>query len=54
MDCFDSYSVKKNDDGTVSIIAKYNRDIHSMNISVILDPAKSNLTALSRLPTSTK
>ncbi len=32
MDCFDSYSAKRNDDGTVSIIATYNTDIHSLNI----------------------
>jgi hypothetical protein len=44
---FDSYIVKRNMDGTVSIIAKYNTDIHSMNITVKFDPKKSGLQALS-------
>jgi hypothetical protein len=48
---FDSYNVKRNMDGTVSIIAKYNTDIHSMNITVQFDPKKSGLQALSNYTT---
>ncbi len=54
MDCFDSYSAKRNDDGTVSIITKYNTDIHSLNISVLVDPTKTNLPVLSRLSSFSK
>jgi hypothetical protein len=46
MTAFDSYTVKRNADGTVSIIAKYNADIHSMNITVQFDPKRSGLQAL--------
>jgi hypothetical protein len=51
---FDSYTVKRNMDGTVSIIAKYNTDIHSMNITVQFDPKKSGLQALSNYTTLSK
>jgi hypothetical protein len=51
---FDSYTVKRNMDGTFSIIAKYNTDIHSMNITVQFDPKKSDIMALSNYTTLTK
>lgn len=38
---FDSYSVQRNSDGTVSIIANYNTNIHNMEITVNVEPAQS-------------
>jgi hypothetical protein len=40
----------RNDDGTVSIFANYDIDIHNMNITVELDPKLSGKSALSRYP----
>ncbi len=47
MTAFDSYTVKRNIDGTISVFAKYNTDIHSMNITVQFDPKNSGMQALS-------
>lgn len=49
MTSFDSFSVRRNSDGTVSILVNYSADIHNMNITVQLDPTKSGSLALSRL-----
>ena len=54
MTAFDSYTVKRNMDGTISIIAKYNTDIHSINITVQFNPKNSGLQALSNYTTSQK
>jgi hypothetical protein len=45
---FDSYTVNRNSDGTVSILINYTEDIHNIDITVQLDPAKSGKLALSR------
>ena len=52
MTSFDSYAVRRNSDGTVSILINYHADIHNMNITVELDPTKSGKLALSRLSSS--
>ena len=54
MTAFDSYTVKRNMDGTISIIAKYNTDIHSINITVQFNPKNSGLQALSNYTASQK
>lgn len=44
----DSYTVKRNPDGTVSILISYLEDIHNVDLTVQIDPTKSGKLALSR------
>lgn len=50
----DSYEVKRNSDGTVSIFVNYNADIHNQNITVQLDPSRSNKLALAKVSPMTR
>lgn len=48
------YDVVKNTDGTVSIFINYNQDIQNKNITVTMDPSKSNKLQLVRVSPLTK
>lgn len=45
---FDSFTVNRNADGTVSILVNYSQDIQNTEITVQLDPTRSGNMALSR------
>lgn len=49
MDGFDSYTITRNDDGTIKIVVNYNTDIQDMNITVSFDPSLSGQLAFSRI-----
>ena len=49
MDKFDSYTITRNDDGTIKIVVNYNTDIQDMNITVSFDPSLSGQLAFSRI-----
>jgi hypothetical protein len=46
---FDSYTINRNPDGTVSIIINYNQDIQNMEITVEFDPSLSGHASLSQI-----
>lgn len=48
---FNDYQVIRNNDGTVSIYANYNMDIHDINITVEMNPSLSGSPVLSRANT---
>lgn len=48
MNGFNDYTVRRNNDGTVTIFANYNTDIQNREITVKLDPTLSGNAVLSR------
>lgn len=38
---FENYTITKNIDGTVSLLINYASDIHGMEMTLVIDPAKS-------------